>query len=177
MSNHESRRNFLKAAPLAAAFGFSLPEALASTEAGQSAGPTSASAPLQVFTAAEIAEDVKATQANPGNKNLVDPTKIPLAVVITTETGKSAAEFEWHEGRDHLVQMMEGTTLYEVGGTPKNGRNVKPGEWLAPESEGARKVMMKKGDMLLIPRNTPHKRSTAGSVTLMLISSYGPLQA
>ena len=56
-----------------------------------------------------------------------------MAVVITTETAKSAAEFEWHEGRDHLVQMMEGTTLYEVGGTPKNGRNVKPGEWLAPE--------------------------------------------
>ena len=110
-----------------------------------------------------------------GNKNLVDPTKIPLAVVITTETAKNAAEFEWHEGRDHLVQMIDGTTLYEVGGTPKNGRNTKPGEWLAPESEGARKVVLKKGDMLLIPRNTPHKRSTAGTMTLMLISSYGPL--
>ena len=132
--------------------------------------------PLQVFTAAEIGEDMKATQTTPGNKNLVDPTKIPMAVVITTETGKIAPEFEWHEGRDHLVQMMEGTTVYEVGGTPKNGRNVKPGEWLAPESEGARKVVLTKGDMLLIPRNTPHKRSTAGTMTIMLISSSGMLK-
>ena len=176
MAYHESRRHFLKAAPLAAAFGLSLPEALpASTSVEGQGAPIPADMPLQVFTAAEIAEDVKATEAKPGDKKLVDPTKIPLAVVITTETGKSAADFEWHEGRDHLVQMMEGTTVYEVGGTPKNGRNTKLGEWLAKECEGARRVELKKGDMLLIPRNTPHKRSTAGTVTFMLISSSGKL--
>ena len=103
MSTYESRRNFLKAAPLAAAFGLSIPEmGFAATGAGggQGAAPMKAAVPLQVFTAAEIEAAVKATQASPGNKNLVDPTKIPLAVVITTETGKNAAEFEWHEGRD-----------------------------------------------------------------------------
>jgi quercetin dioxygenase-like cupin family protein len=167
MVQDDSRRNFLRAAPLAAAFGLSLPEA--------PGAPIPAEMPLQVFTAAEIEQAVKATQAVPGNRNLVDPTKIPLAVVITTETGKSAAEFEWHEGRDHLVQMIDGTTLYEVGGTPKNGRMTKPGEWLAAECEGSRRVTLKKGDMLLIPRNTPHKRSTAGTMTMMLISSSGKL--
>ena len=55
------------------------------------------------------------------------------------------------------------------------GGILKPGEWLAKECEGARKVVLKKGDMLLIPRNTPHKRSTAGTVTFMLISSSGKL--
>jgi ribosomal protein L16 Arg81 hydroxylase len=63
--------------------------------------------------------------------------------------------------------------VYQVGGTPKNGRNIRPGEWLAPESEGATTLTLKKGDMLIIPRNTPHKRSTEGTVTLTLVSPMG----
>ena len=98
-----------------------------------------------------------------------------VAVVLTVEKAKSAKEFEWHEGRDHIVQIVDGTTVYEIGGTPKNGRNTKAGEWLAPSSEGATKLTLKKGDMLTIPRGTPHKRSTEESVTFILISPSGML--
>jgi uncharacterized protein YjlB len=94
-------------------------------------------------------------------------------MVLTTETAKSAKEFEWHEGRDHVLQIIDGATVYEVGGAPKDGRNTKPGEWLAPVSEGAATLSLKKGDMLVIPRGTPHKRSTAESVTFLLISPMG----
>jgi quercetin dioxygenase-like cupin family protein len=166
MVNDESRRRFLWAAPLAAAAGFSLTDAAF-------AGVAAAGASFQLFSAEDIAGMVKATQAAPGNKNLVDPTAIPLAVVITTEVDKAAKEFEWHEGRDHFVQILDGTTLYEVGGTPKDGRNTKAGEWLAPDSVGATRYELKKGDMLLIPRGTAHRRKTAGTVTFMLISSSG----
>ena len=34
-------------------------------------------------------------------------------------------------------------------------------------------MTLKKGDMLTIPRGTPHKRSTVDSVTLILISPSG----
>jgi hypothetical protein len=76
-----------------------------------------------------------------------------------------------------VVQILDGSTVYEVGGTPKDGRNTKPGEWLAPGSDGATAITLKKGDMLVIPRGTPHKRSTAESVTLMLISPMGTVKA
>ena len=94
---------------------------------------------------------------------------------MTTETSKIAKEFEWHEGRDHIVQILEGSTVYEVGGTGKDahGNNGKAGEFLAPDSVGATRLTLKKGDMLTIPRGTPHKRSTAESVTFILISSQG----
>ncbi len=162
MSNAASRRQFLRSAPLAAAAGFSLvqPPSLAHA----------ADAPevFQVFTAQALADGVKALADAPGNKNLVaDKT---LLVVLTTETHKSAKEFEWHEGRDHVVQIVDGSTLYELGGTPKQGRNTKPGEWLAPTSDGSRSIILGKGDMLVIPRGTPHKRSTEDSVTFILIS-------
>ena len=72
-----------------------------------------------------------------------------------------------------MLIILDGTTVYEVGGKPKGGHNVRPGEWLAPEAEGATRLTLKKGDVLSIPRGTLHKRSTEGTVTLMLISAQG----
>jgi mannose-6-phosphate isomerase-like protein (cupin superfamily) len=107
----------------------------------------------------------------------VDATTGPFTVVLTAEMAKSPKEFEWHEGRDHIVQILDGSTVYEVGGTPKGGHSKGPGEWLAPVSEGAATFTLKKGDMLVIPRGTPHKRSTAESVSLILISPMGSAKA
>jgi mannose-6-phosphate isomerase-like protein (cupin superfamily) len=53
----------------------------------------------------------------------------------------------------------------------------KLGEWLAPSSEGSKSILMGKGDMLVLPRGTPHRRSTEDSVTLILISPYGVMKA
>jgi mannose-6-phosphate isomerase-like protein (cupin superfamily) len=100
----------------------------------------------------------------------------PFSVQIQVEKATSAKEFEWHEGRDHVFQVLDGSTVYELGGTPKGGHSKGPGEWLAPESEGATSIALKKGDLLVIPRGTPHKRSTAESVTLLLISPMGTLK-
>jgi quercetin dioxygenase-like cupin family protein len=173
--NNTSRRNFLRTAPLAAAAGFTLADTLAAV--AQSADAGAAAVPFKLFTGKELDADEKALQAAPGNKNLMDQSAgFPCAIVMTTEVHKSAAEFEWHEGRDHIIQIIDGSTLYEVGGTPKNGRNTKPGEWLAPASEGSKSILLGKGDMLVIPRGTPHKRSTEDSVTFYLISPYGAMK-
>jgi quercetin dioxygenase-like cupin family protein len=176
MVNHRSRRNFLRMAPLAAAVTLSLTDSLLAPGVAVAEEGAATPVPFQVFTEQQLADDSKALQSAPGNKNLVDSSAgMPVAVVLTVEKAKSAKEFEWHESRDHIVQIVDGTTVYEVGGTPKNGRNTKPGEWLAPISEGATKLTLKKGDMLTIPRGTPHKRSTEGSVTFILISPSGML--
>ena len=103
------------------------------------------------------------------NKNFV--------VLLTVETAHSAKEFEYHEGRDHVFYVLDGTTAILVGGTPKGAHSTKPGEWLAPESEGAVTYQLMRGDMLVIPRNTPHKRMTEGSVTLLLVSPMGTAKA
>ena len=166
----QSRRNFLRSAPLAATAGFSLTESALTTQAAaQTAGPV----PFQLFTAATLAEALKELQTKPGNNNLWDNPALPFTIVLTTETSKSAKEFEWHEGRDHILQILEGTTTYEIGGTPQGAHNTKPGEWLAPASQGATTLMLHKGDWLVIPRGTLHKRTTATSVTFCLISTTG----
>ena len=168
------RRRFLRDLPVAAVAGLALADIslLASPAAAQSMTAGAAPGSFQVFTAEEIQSDIKALQAKPGNKSLVDSK--PFTMVLTTETAKSAKEFEWHEGRDHIFHIIEGSTTYQLGGTPKGAHNNKaPGEWLAPESEGATTVTLNQGDRLIVPRGTPHKRSTAGTVTFMLISPQG----
>ena len=134
--------------------------------------------PFQLFTAQQLADDAKALAAKGGNNNLIAASVgLTCAVVMTTEIAKTAPEFEQHEGRDHILQIIDGSTLYEVGGTLKNARTTRPGEQLAPASDGATKLTLNKGDMLTIPRGTPHRRTTAGAVTFLLISPSGKMTA
>jgi quercetin dioxygenase-like cupin family protein len=170
--NNPSRRSFLRAAPAAAAAGLALSDAALFAASASAQAPADAGAPkFELFTAQQIQADMKALQESPGNNNLVQWKN--FTVVLTTEVAKNGKEFEWHEGRDHIFQILEGSTVYELGGEPQGGRNIRAGEWLAPGSEGAQTVTLHKGDMLVIPRGTPHRRSTAGSVTFTLISPQG----
>ncbi len=178
MVKDQTRRNFLRSAPLAAAVSLPLTEKFlfaSSAAAGEAQSVTPE--PIQVFTAGKLADAMKALQAKPGNDNLFASKALPFTIVMTTEEKKSGKEFEYHEGRDHIFQILEGATVYELGGTPKDARNTKPGEWLAPVSEGATTLTLHKGDMLVIPRGTPHKRSTEASVTFTLISIEGSVKA
>lgn len=171
------RRNFLRAAPVAAAAGFALLDAslLAMPHAP---APEGGAAKFHVFSAQDIARDVHKLESNPGNLNLVEEKGgIGFSMVMTTEKNKTAPEFEMHEKRDHIFQILEGSTVYELGGTPKGGRTIGPGEWRGPDVEGATSVTLNKGDQLFVPRGTPHKRSTADSVTFVLISPGAPAAA
>jgi mannose-6-phosphate isomerase-like protein (cupin superfamily) len=171
--DHErGRRWFLVRASAAAAAGLSIAgETFNAPCAAAQAAPLPPQGGVQSFTAAGLQNAIANLEASPGNNTLVDGKTFTVA--LTVEKNKAAKEFEWHEGRDHVFQILEGSTVFELGGTPKNARNTKPGEWLAPESENAVKLTLNKGDMLVIPRGVPHRRTTAGSVTLMLISPQG----
>ena len=174
MAQDQTRRNFLRTVPLAAAVSLPLAEQFLFASGTASGGSQAATPePFQLFTSGKLADAVKTLQAKPGNDNLFAAKAPPTTSVLTVEVKKSGKEFEYHEGRDHIFQILEGSTIYEVGGMPKDARNTKPGEWLAPTSEGATTLTLHKGDMLVIPRGTPHRRNTEASVTLILISTEG----
>ena len=165
------RRWFLVKASAAAAAGLVIGGEIIREPRAEAQSTPRPAAGIQNFTAAQLHDDIAALESAPGDNKLVNlPT---FSVALTVEKNKAAQQFEWHEGRDHVFQILEGSTFYELGGTPKNPRNTKPGEWLAPESENAEKLTLNKGDMLVIPRGTPHRRTTRESVTLLLISPQG----
>jgi mannose-6-phosphate isomerase-like protein (cupin superfamily) len=169
--SNPARRKFLRAVPAAAAAGFTLTNESLFTASSAEQSMSAPAMTFKLFKAQGIQDDLSALAANPGNNNLVQEKS--FVVVLTTEKAKAAAEFEWHEHRDHIFQILDGSTVYEVGGTPKGAHSKGPGEWLAPESEQHQTVALNKGDMLVIARGTPHRRVTTGSVTFSLISPQG----
>jgi mannose-6-phosphate isomerase-like protein (cupin superfamily) len=173
MANTKTRRNFLLTAPIAAVAVSPLADAMLHASSAGSAmmQPVDASG-IRVFTASDMEKEVDSAKVNHETKNLL--TTPGTLIILTEEATKAAKEFEWHATRDHVFQVLDGETKYELGGTPKGAHQTKPGEWLAPESDGAKTVILKKGDYLYVPRMTPHKRTTEGSVSLLLISSQTP---
>jgi mannose-6-phosphate isomerase-like protein (cupin superfamily) len=176
MAKKTSRRNFLRTAPIAAAAGLTLTDSFSALAQGANPGAdiVAAAQPIKLFKASELDADMQALDAKPGDNRLYESKSIPVQIILTTEKHKSAAEFEWHEGRDHIVQIIDGSTLYEIGGTPTGTKVMGPGEWHSTGSTGSKSILLGKGDMLLIPRGTLHKRSTEDSVTIMLISNPVP---
>ncbi|HEV2645215.1 MAG TPA: hypothetical protein VGU46_02500 [Acidobacteriaceae bacterium] len=177
MAKQTSRRNFLRTAPVAAAAGLTLTDAIAAMAQGAAssgADVAGAAQPFKLWPANELASDLTALDAKPGDNRLYDSKAIPVQIILTVEKRKSAAEFEWHEGRDHILQVIDGSTHYELGGTPTGTKAKGPGEWNSTGSTGSKSITLGKGDVLLIPRGTLHKRSTEDSVTFLLISNPAP---
>ena len=168
-----TRRNFLRAAPAAAA-GISLRhQTLSAAQARAHSSTPIVPSAFQLVQAQTIQDSIEALRKRPGNMNLVDSKTLPFSVVLAVEVGYREGQFEWHENHDHVFHILDGMTVYEIGGTPKDARSIGPGEWRAAGSEGATAVQLNKGDMLVIPRGTPHRQSTPETVTFMLISPRG----
>ncbi len=77
---------------------------------------------VQLFTAEKLSDSMKAFQAQLGEHYLYQPKGLPLTIAMTAQNAKSAGEFEYHDGRDHIFLILEGATNFDVGGTPKNPR-------------------------------------------------------
>jgi mannose-6-phosphate isomerase-like protein (cupin superfamily) len=163
------RRTFLRGAAAAAAAGLALKDEKLFAAQAPPLPPDPKT--FELYPAEKLAGVWHELEAAPANKTVVNGGT--YTIMYTVETNHAAKEFEYHEGRDHILQIVEGTTMYQVGGTPKGAHSTGPGEWLAPESEGATTYNLKAGDLLLIPRGTPHKRTTTGTVKLTLVSPMG----
>lgn len=171
MATVKTRRNFLLTAPIAAAAVSPLTDSLLRASTAGQADTATAPVPIHIFTADEMAANLKEVQSNHSAKTLLTPKGTDVTMVINEESNKIAKEFEYHARRDHVFQVLAGETKYELGGTPKSPRETRPGEFLAPESVGHQTVNLKQGDYLFVPRMTPHRRITDGSVSLLLISA------
>jgi mannose-6-phosphate isomerase-like protein (cupin superfamily) len=84
---------------------------------------------------------------------------------------------EVHDAADDIFLILEGTAIFILGGKLDAPKETQPGEWRAPGISGGKEVKVNKGDVLIVPRGTPHRRITSGlDVTLMLIKSSAPVK-
>jgi len=72
-----------------------------------------------------------------------------------------------------VTLTAEGSATLTLGGKLDAPREAELGEWRSPRIIDGKSVDINKGDLIIVPRGTPHQRSTAGKdFTMILIKIY-----
>ena len=77
---------------------------------------------------------------------------------------------------EHRIKLRELTSRQAfgaLGGKLDAPKEVEPGEWRSPRIIDGKTYEITKGDLVIVPRGTPHQRSTANqNFTMILIKIY-----
>jgi len=133
-------------------------------------GPSSPARPFVVMTAQTVADvERKLHPASNKGEELIGGEGMELRVVIQHENNLAAAAAEIHDASDDVYYVLEGTATLTLGGQLDAPKEVEPGEWRGPRIEGGQNFDVRKGDLVVVPRGTPHMRSTAGKDFAMIL--------
>ena len=132
-------------------------------------GPSSPIRPYVVLS--NQAVDAVVKKLHPENKveELIGGEGMELRVAVQHEAGKAAAAAEIHDASDDVYYVLEGTATLTLGGKLEMPKEVEPGEWRGPRIDGGQSFDVKKGDLIVVPRGTPHMRSTVGKDFAMIL--------
>jgi mannose-6-phosphate isomerase-like protein (cupin superfamily) len=84
---------------------------------------------------------------------------------------------ELHDASDDVYYVLSGTATLMLGGTLDAPNEISPGEWRAKTATGGKKIVIKKGDLIVVPRGTPHQRTvTKKGFSMILVKIFAQEQ-
>ena len=96
-----------------------------------------------------------------------------LRVAVQHEKNRSGAPAELHDASDDVYYVLDGSATLVLGGKLEDPKETDPGEWRSPRIIDGKTFEIKKGDLIVVPRGTPHQRSTANKdFNMILIKIY-----
>ncbi|HEX9919646.1 MAG TPA: cupin domain-containing protein [Pyrinomonadaceae bacterium] len=134
-----------------------------------SRAPSEPSRPFVVMTAQTLAELERRLRPEAKAEDLIGGPGQQLRVAVQHERNKAALEAEVHDASDDVYYVLEGAATLTLGGRLEVPRETERGEWRAPRISGGRTVEIRKGDLVVVPRGTPHMRSTVGKDFSMIL--------
>ena len=135
--------------------------------------PSEATRPFVVMSSQSL-DDLQKT-LHPENKTseLIDSGGMQLRVAVQHEKNRSGAAAELHDASDDVYYVLDGSATLVLGGRLEDPKEADPGEWRSPRIVDGKTFEIKKGDLIVVPRGTPHHRSTANKdFTMILIKIY-----
>jgi mannose-6-phosphate isomerase-like protein (cupin superfamily) len=135
--------------------------------------PSTATRPVVVMTGQSVAELERRLRPDNKAEELFGGVGVELRVAVQHEKEKAAASAEVHDASDDIYYVLDGTATLTMGGTLDSPKEVDPGEWRGPKIIDGKEVKVAKGDLIVVPRGTPHMRSTVGQdFSMILIKVY-----
>ncbi len=134
--------------------------------------PSEATRPVVVLSSQSL-DDLK-QKLQPGKtEELIDSAGMQLRVAVQHEKNKIGAPAELHDASDDVYYVIEGSATLMLGGKLDAPKETEPGEWRSPRIIDGKTYEITKGDLVIVPRGTPHQRSTANKdFTMILIKIY-----
>jgi mannose-6-phosphate isomerase-like protein (cupin superfamily) len=128
---------------------------------------------IVVMHAQSLSDLQKKLQPTNKVEELIGGAGMELRVAIQHENNTTPANAEIHDASDDVYYVLDGTATLTLGGTLESPREIEPGEWRGSKIVGGQKVEIAKGDLIVVPRGTPHHRSTANQdFTMILIKVF-----
>lgn len=131
--------------------------------------PSKPARPFVVRNAQTLADLERKLQTENKAEDLIGGAGMQLRVAIQHEKDKTGAAAEVHDASDDVYYVLDGAATLVLGGTLDAPHEVEPGEWRAARIIGGQTVEIAKGDLVVVPRGTPHQRSTAGKDFQMIL--------
>jgi len=139
-------------------------------------GQRKPSEPARAFVvmSAQSLDDLQKT-LKPENKTseLIDSAGMQLRVAVQHEKNRAGAAAELHDASDDVYYVLDGSAMLTLGGRLDSPKETDPGEWRSPKIIDGKTFEIKKGDLIVVPRGTPHQRSTENKdFTMILVKIY-----
>lgn len=135
--------------------------------------PSTAIRPFVVMSGQSLADVEKKLQPSNKVEELIGGEGMQVRVAVQHEKDIAGANGELHDASDDVYFVLDGSATLTLGGKLETPRESEPGEWRSPKITGGQTVQIKKGDLVVVPRGTPHQRSTKGQdFTMILIKIF-----
>ncbi len=131
--------------------------------------PSTPTRPFIVKTKQSVADLEKSLGGENKVEDLIGGEGMQLRVAIQHDEKKDVADAEVHDASDDVYYVLEGSAQLTLGGTLENPREASPGEWKSAKIIGGQTFTIKKGDLIVVPRGTPHQRVNTKGKTFSLI--------
>ena len=131
--------------------------------------PSEATRPFVVMTGQSLADVQKSVQPENKAAELIDSGGLQFRVAVQHEKNRTGAAAELHDASDDVYYVLEGSAMLVLGGRLEDPKETDPGEWRSPRIIDGKSFEIKKGDLIIVPRGTPHQRSTENKDFMMIL--------
>ena len=156
---------------------FTISIAAQSPETGTQRAPSNPTRPFVVMPAQSLSDLERKLQPENKAEDLIGGEGMQTRVAIQHDKSRPTAAAELHDASDDVYYVLEGTATLTLGGKLDAPNEIEPGEWRSPRINGGQTFQITKGDLIVVPRGTPHQR-TGKDFSMILIKIYAvPLPA
>lgn len=126
--------------------------------AAQTRQPSAPIRPFIVKTAQSVADLEKSINNENKAVDLIGGEGMQLRVAVQHDETRPTADAEVHDASDDVFYAIDGSAQLILGGKLDNPREATPGEWKSAKIIGGQTFIIQKGDLIVVPRGTPHQR-------------------